>query len=52
MVSFYDHSRSVAMGELGQYGDPQQMVAALKPLCVKERAAAYTEASPAVISYQ
>ncbi len=41
MVSYYGHPWSGAMGELGQYEEPQQMVAALK-----EQAAAYTELDP------
>lgn len=41
MVAYYGHPFSAAMGELGQYGSPEEMVAALK-----EQAAAYTEADP------
>ncbi len=41
MVSYYGHPWSGAMGELGQYEEPREMVAALK-----EQAAAYTELDP------
>lgn len=41
LVSYYGHPWSAAMGELGQYDDPRQMVQRLK-----EQASAYTEIDP------